>query len=288
MPKDQKSGKMPHPDPLMDGVSPFINDWLETMRTKLSVNADWYPIEQERMAYVFDQCGTEAKPYIRVRRNPKHAIAYITAEEMFNTLEKTFSRPKEDREQEASDEYYRLYQGSRPFIQFWADFLWLATELELEEQQILKDLRCKISTTLKNHLITHNFRTVQEIANKCTIWKGRLKVVQPKTKDEKGKKTLRGYANYRPTLGGKAIISGTGIKEIITTTSTTETKGRDTTPKPTYKDLKKQQQSREGKYFVCDKIRHLSYNCPDRKDQIKLNAVKPGHIEEIPSDSEKD
>ena len=43
MPKDQKSGKMPHPDPLTDGVSPFIDDWLETIRTKLSVNADWYP-----------------------------------------------------------------------------------------------------------------------------------------------------------------------------------------------------------------------------------------------------
>ena len=75
------------------------------------------------MAYIFDRCGIEAKPYIRVRRNPKHAITYITAEEIFDILEKTFSRPKEDQEQEANDEYYRLYQGSRPFVQFWADFL---------------------------------------------------------------------------------------------------------------------------------------------------------------------
>ena len=126
------------------------------------------------------------------------------------------------------------------------------------------------------------------MADKCTVWEGRLKGVQPKAKEEKGRKTLGGYANYRPTLGGKAITSGTGIKETTTTTSTTETKGRDTTPKPTYGDPKKQQQSREGKCFVCDKIGHLSYDCPDRKDQIKLNAVKPGHVEEIPSDSEKD
>ena len=80
---------------------------------------------------------------------------------------------------------------------------------------------------------------MQEIADKYTVWEGRLKVVQPKIKDEKGKKTLRGYANYRPTLRGKAITSGTGIKETITTTSTTETKGQDTTPKPIYEDLKK-------------------------------------------------
>ena len=126
------------------------------------------------------------------------------------------------------------------------------------------------------------------MADKCIIWERRLKVVQPKTKDEKGKKTLRGYANYRPTLRGKAITSGTGIKETITTTSTTETKGQDTIPKPIYGDLKKQQQSREGKCFLCNKIGHLSYDCPNHKDQIKLNTVKPGHVEEIPSDSEKD
>ena len=86
------------------------------MRTKLLVNADWYPTELERMAYVFDRCGTEAKLYIRIRRNPQHTMAYITAEEMFDTLEKTFSKPKEDREQEAQDEYYQLFQGVRPFV----------------------------------------------------------------------------------------------------------------------------------------------------------------------------
>ena len=80
---------------------------------------------------------------------------------------------------------------------------------------------------------------MQEITDKYTVWEGRLKVIQPKTKDKKGKNTLRGYTNYRPTLGGKAIISGTGIKETITTTFITETKGQDTTPKPIYRDLKK-------------------------------------------------
>ena len=126
------------------------------------------------------------------------------------------------------------------------------------------------------------------MADKYTIWKERLKVIQPKIKDEKGKKTLRGYTNYRPTLRGKAIISRIRIKETIIITFTIETKGQDTTPKPIYRDLKKQQQSREGKYFICDKIRYLSYNCPDHKDQIKLNTVKPRHIKKIPSDSEKD
>ena len=90
---------------------------------------------------------------------------------------------------------------------------------------MLKDFQYKISMALKNYLVTYNFKTVQEIADKCIIQKGRLKIVQSKTKDEKGKKTLRGYANYRPTLRGKAIILRTGIKEIITTIFITETKG---------------------------------------------------------------
>ena len=61
------------------------------------------------MAYIFNQCGIEAKPYIRVRRNPKHIMAYITAKEMFDILEKIFSRSKEDWEQEANNKYYHLY-----------------------------------------------------------------------------------------------------------------------------------------------------------------------------------
>ena len=126
------------------------------------------------------------------------------------------------------------------------------------------------------------------MADKYIVWERRLKEIQSKAKEEKDKKTLRGYANYRPTLRGKAITSGTGIKETIITISITETKRQDTTFKPIYRDLKKQQQSREGKCFICNKIRYLSYDYPDHKDQIKLNIIKPGYIEEIPSDSEKD
>ena len=116
MPREQKSGKIPYPEPFIDGVSPFIDDWLASMRIKLLVNTDWYPTELERMAYIFDRCGTEAKLYIRIQRNPQHIMAYTTAEEMFDILEKTFSKPKEDWEQKAQDEYYQLFQGARLFI----------------------------------------------------------------------------------------------------------------------------------------------------------------------------
>ena len=61
------------------------------------------------MAYIFDRCGTEAKLYVRIRRNPQHIMAYITAEEMFNTLKKTFFKLKEDWEQETQDKYYQLF-----------------------------------------------------------------------------------------------------------------------------------------------------------------------------------
>ena len=44
-------------------------------------------------------------------------------------------------------------------------------------------------------------------------------------KDEKGKKILKGYANYRPTLREKVIILRTGIKEIIIIIFIIETKG---------------------------------------------------------------
>ena len=60
------------------------------------MNTNWYSMELERMAYVFDRCGTEVKPYIRIWRNPQHIMAYIIAEEIFDILEKTFSKLKKD------------------------------------------------------------------------------------------------------------------------------------------------------------------------------------------------
>ena len=97
-------------------------------------------------------------------------------------------------------------------------------KLKLNERQILKDLQHKINIALKNHLVTYNFKTVQEIADKYTVWEERLKGIQSKIKEKKDRKTFKRYINYRLILGEKAIISETGIKETIITIFITETK----------------------------------------------------------------
>ena len=63
------------------------------------------------------------------------------------------------------------------------------------------------------------------MTDKYTVWKGRLKVIQLKIKNEKDKKILRRYVNYRPTLREKAIILRTEIKETIITISIIKIKG---------------------------------------------------------------
>ena len=126
------------------------------------------------------------------------------------------------------------------------------------------------------------------MADKCTIWERRLKGAQSRNKDDKGKKTLRGYTNHRPIIGERVTTPGTGAKEITIITFIIKTTERESTPKPIYRDLKKQQQNKERRYFICDKTGHIACDCPEHKFRIKLNMIKSGQVEEIPSDSEKE
>ena len=63
------------------------------------------------------------------------------------------------------------------------------------------------------------------MTDKYIIWEGRLKGIQLKNKEEKDKKTLREYINYRPIIRDKATISKMGTKKIIVVISIIKTKG---------------------------------------------------------------
>ena len=75
--KSQTTIKLSDSSIFTDNKDPNIDDWLSKMRSKLEVNADHFPIEALRKAYVENRIGGDANKHIapllgKESRNPFH------------------------------------------------------------------------------------------------------------------------------------------------------------------------------------------------------------------------
>src|SRR5436189_4306178 len=59
-----KSAKIPDPPILTDGKDPTFENWKLQIRGKLQVNADHFPTDEARMAYVFSRTGGDAQGHL--------------------------------------------------------------------------------------------------------------------------------------------------------------------------------------------------------------------------------
>ena len=50
--RHKKSIKLPNPEPLTDGITPLIDDFMATINNILTANADHYLITASRIAFV--------------------------------------------------------------------------------------------------------------------------------------------------------------------------------------------------------------------------------------------
>ena len=60
-----KSAKIPDPPILTDGKDPTFESWKLQIWGKLRVNADHFPTNEARMAYVFSRTGSDAQGHLR-------------------------------------------------------------------------------------------------------------------------------------------------------------------------------------------------------------------------------
>jgi hypothetical protein len=76
---------------------------------------------------------------------------FKTADEVLDLLSQVYGDP--DRRHTAQRAYLQLYQGRRPFAEFWAEFQRLAAELDYNQTSIIDDLRFKLNPSLQNALL---------------------------------------------------------------------------------------------------------------------------------------
>ena len=94
------------------------------------------------------------------------------------------------------EEYRKLYQNDKPFPEFWAKFLRLATMLKIDDEQQQTDLRLKVNDELKAQISSiFDMKDVADLATKCRIIDFRLGNIK------KDKQRRTGGGNNRGTGG---------------------------------------------------------------------------------------
>jgi hypothetical protein len=88
-----RSTKIADPEPLDNGKKPKFKHWLSRMRNKLKSNADHFPSEALRMAYVEGRVKDKTARHIFPRTQDDHPEVYRTAEEMFEHLADVYNDP---------------------------------------------------------------------------------------------------------------------------------------------------------------------------------------------------
>ena len=91
---------------------------MHDIKTKLRRCASEFPTEQDRIDYVASQVAMPARDHIRMQLDADSLHPFTTAEEVLATLDRALGKSKLIKQQEAKEEYRKLYQKDRPFTEF--------------------------------------------------------------------------------------------------------------------------------------------------------------------------
>ncbi|OJD22342.1 hypothetical protein ACJ73_06313, partial [Blastomyces percursus] len=77
----RRSVKIDDPKHLTDGKEPFFEHWLSRMKNKFVVNADHFPTEESKIAYIENRTDGAAARHLAPRMREGHPEKFTTAEE---------------------------------------------------------------------------------------------------------------------------------------------------------------------------------------------------------------
>ena len=269
-----KSSKLPDPPILENNKDDNFEDWLSSMRNKLEGNADWYPTEAMKKAYVRTRVGGEAVKHIASRFRKESTKPFTTAEEIFDDLNRVYGDPH--KEQTALREFRDLKQVGkyREFHAFWSEFQRLANELEYSEKTLLNELRNKMNFGLQKMLAVEAYKATDlyEFARLCMHTDQTIREVETKTKGYR-KNFVGPSVPIASTAGGTTSIVKASTPALTRTPAMpSATSSRSSTPfmaRAPHPDPIMEKRIKEGRCFNCDLTGHMAKDCPQpRKGRV--------------------
>lgn len=149
----ERSAKLPDPEMFSGDPAekPQFRSWKTDMRNKMEVNQDHFLSSKAKVAYVFSRttgwANTILRPYIET-----NSPQISTFENIIRLLTDTFDDPHyvENKKQQ----FRSLYQRSKSFAEFHANFITLATDAEVSQKDWFEEMWYRLSDEMRTHLIS--------------------------------------------------------------------------------------------------------------------------------------
>ena len=262
-PATKKSTKLPDLPVFLGTLDPPVEDWLSKIRSKLRANHNYYPTEDIRIGYIENRVGGTATKYLVPRLRTGSTNPFKSTDKMLETLEQVYRDPNCCTT--ALQEFRKLYQGNKDFNSFWAEFQYLAAEIDYSPETLIDKLYNKVSVDLEQAIITElDPVDVYTLARKCQQYNiniQRLKACKAKFLS-RSRTTVQNPTQVQPsherTLTTPAAITGPAPCTILPCVSITPSK--------------RQKLQAENKYFYCKREGYRVLNCPAKVCTI-LTAV---------------
>ena len=267
-PSVSKSHKLPDP-PTFSGNSTdnlTFEDWLIRICGKLSGNADHFPTESLKLAYIVSRLSGDAAKHTAPRLREGSVVAYQTSQDLLDHLKEIYEDP--GRVDKARQQFKSLYmKQSESFHDFYTRFLHLSAEAQISTTELLYELNDKLSFDLRSQVMGRflDKPTLTEFARWCQATDDQIKTIASK-KDR--------VRNKPGTARNSPAPSTMPDRTISTTSNTTRTVSGNNDIRPQYSDPDKQALSRIGACFQCKKPGHLAKFCPDKNRVAAFEEVQ--------------
>jgi len=145
-----KSVKLPDPPIFIETGDPTWETWNTKIADKLDANADHYPTEKIRIAYVVSRLEDDADQQTYAKRRVDASSLYQSLSELLKHLEGIYE--DQDLIRKCRREYVALKQLNKPFSSFYSEFTRISSFLNYDDVTLMDDIQNKINNRLQDAL----------------------------------------------------------------------------------------------------------------------------------------
>jgi hypothetical protein len=268
-----RSKAFSHPDKLDDGKIYSFDAWEIEMRGKLTNQARDYPTDTDQVLYIYSRTTGTARDHMTPRMKATSLFRLKTAEEAFALLDMVFNDPMQKQKKKREYRSWRYIPEAKPYQEFYTQFMTLAQEAEIDEEDLKNDLYEKLPDEMQLQVARDAFcETVDFIHFARTVQNQAYATESIQKKKGRGNRTGTGTkSGQSATTRDKSSKSTTARPKSPTPSG----KQQNSDGKWTFDDPKKQDRYQKGACFSCGEEGHLASACPNKEQaREKTPAVK--------------